>query len=148
MAQEVIARLEELVERLVTERADILQRNQTLSESQDRLMADWVPDDSPYVLHPELFKGAEKYRPPLCVWAIQSVVLFNGDISICCFDASGGNVVGNAFEPGGFGAVWQSPTYRAARKRVVMQNLPLCRKCDIGLTKPTRFKPHEGIGLL
>jgi MoaA/NifB/PqqE/SkfB family radical SAM enzyme len=117
--------------------------NDFFEQDQDTLMADWVPEDAAYLLHPEVATGREKYRPPLCVWAIQSVVLYNGDVTVCCFDTSGGHVVGNAFEPGGFAAVWDSGTYRAARQRVVLQELDICRKCDIGLTKPTRFPPGK-----
>lgn len=113
--------------------------NDFFPEDQDSLVAQWVPDDSPYLLHPEVTNGGGPSRHPLCVWAIQSVVLYNGDVTICCFDTNGSHVVGNAFNSGGFAAVWESPEYRIMRQHVVQQALPICEKCDIGLVKATRI---------
>jgi len=117
--------------------------NDFFREDLAALVERWVPTDSPYLMHPETIAGGAFRRPPLCVWAIQSVVLWNGDVTICCFDASGSTVVGNAFGPGGFAAVWNDPAYRTARRGVLLQDFPICRRCDVGLVKPTRFAPDE-----
>ncbi len=105
------------------------------------LVRRWVPAGSDFVLHPGFEQCPTIIRPPLCVWAIQSVVLFNGDVTICCFDTDGSHIVGNAFSDGGFRKIWRSPHYRDLRRQIIRQNLSVCHKCDISLTKPTRFAP-------
>lgn len=113
--------------------------NDFFPQAQLDLMRDWVPADSPYVLHPGLFAGVPPRRPALCIWSLQSVILHNGDVTVCCFDADGAHVVGNAFAPGGFSAVWHSARYREARRRVITQELSLCRHCDISVVRPVRL---------
>jgi len=115
--------------------------NDFFDEPREILADRWIPQSSPYLLHPGARPEDRIVRPPLCIWAIQSVVLYNGDVTICCFDANGKIVLGNAFGPGGFAAVWNDPAYRRARKRVLLQDFPICRRCDVGLVKATRFPP-------
>jgi len=107
------------------------------------LLETWVPPASQIVLHPGADDDAVLKPPPLCVWPLQSVVLFNGDVTMCCFDADGKHVVGNAFQPGGFKRVWESPEYRTLRKEMILQTPSLCRQCDISLVKPSRFSPAD-----
>lgn len=120
--------------------------NDFFEEPREILAERWTPGDSPYVMHPDTKPADTVRRPPLCVWAIQSVVLFNGDVTVCCFDASGRIVVGNAFEPGGFAAVWHSDAYRSARRKVLLQEYDICARCDVGLAKATRFPPDDPPG--
>lgn len=115
--------------------------NDFFEKPRQELVKEWVPEDSPFVLRPMSENMTRSTSSPLCIWPLQSVVLYNGDVTMCCFDADGRYVAGNAFEPGGFRRVWNSREYRELRKKMVIQELELCRSCDISTVKPTRFFP-------
>jgi len=83
--------------------------------------------------------GPRPIKPALCNWAFQSVILYNGDVAMCCFDYDGRTVVGNAFEEG-FYRIWKSDRYRAVRRGIVQQKIRLCRECDFSLVKPLRIE--------
>ncbi|MBE0565481.1 MAG: radical SAM protein [Krumholzibacteria bacterium] len=102
----------------------------------------WTPPDDlarALGLHRDGWRGA---RPPLCEWPLQSVVLHNGDVTVCCYDADGRHVVGNAFREG-FATVWHGAALAAARRRVVRQSLPLCARCDLNMLEPVVFDPRQ-----
>jgi len=115
--------------------------NDFFEKPRQELVKEWVPADSPYVLRPMSENMDRVTSSPLCIWPLQSVVLYNGDVTMCCFEPDGKYVVGNAFEPGGFRRVWNSQEYRELRKKMVKQELDLCQSCDISTVKPTRFSP-------
>lgn len=68
-----------------------------------------------------------------CSWLYKSTVIFwNGDLTACCFDASGQNAMGNVFESGSLGAVWNGPAYQSLRQQVntdIRRAKPLCCIC-------------------
>ena len=73
-----------------------------------------------------------KARPKVCGWLRQSVILWNGDVTMCCYDFNGELVVGNIFEEP-FEKIWRSPRYRRTRKAVVRGEPKLCRNCTAPL---------------
>ena len=117
--------------------------NDFFTEEQADLRGQWCPQPRAVAGAPHFLRSRTPRRPSLCVWALQSVVLFNGDVTACCFDTSGKHVVGNAFTPGGFRAVWESRPYRELRRRILTQELDICRTCDISMERPVRFHPDN-----
>ena len=67
----------------------------------------------------------------VCTWWLRSaVILWNGDVSVCCYDYDGKHVVGNVFEDGGFRAIYKSEKYREFRHKIIRKNLSSCRTCQ------------------
>lgn len=68
-----------------------------------------------------------------CVWLYKEAVIFwNGNVTTCCHDPRGANVMGNIFEAGSLMNVWNGDKYQGLRK-VVNSNIyaadPLCSNC-------------------
>jgi hypothetical protein len=57
-------------------------------------------------------------KPPWCSFSFhQTQILWNGDVTTCCYDFDGAHVVGNAFTDGGFKKVWKGKQYREKRRQ-------------------------------
>lgn len=72
-----------------------------------------------------------KYKPKLCHWVRQSVILWNGDVICCCYDFEGELVVGNVFRDGGFKKIWNSNKYKKYRKKILRREFNLCKNCNL-----------------
>ncbi len=69
-------------------------------------------------------------KPPLCSFVFhEAEVLWNGDVTICCYDYDGDYVVGNILDDGGFENVWRSKKYREIRRKIINAELELCKRC-------------------
>lgn len=58
---------------------------------------------------------------------------FNGDVSICCFDSFGEQVMGNVFKDGGVKAVWKGKKLQEARhyhETGQWDKVPFCKDCN------------------
>jgi radical SAM protein with 4Fe4S-binding SPASM domain len=77
-------------------------------------------------------KLVNKDRPLSCPWIFRSVILWNGDITICCVDLEGQAVVGNIFRERSLNDIWQSQKYNQVRKLVLQRELAICKNCSIG----------------
>lgn len=78
-------------------------------------------------------------KPPWCSFSFhETEILWNGDVTACCYDYDGDYVIGNVFTDGGFGKIWKSRKYRELRKKIVKQDLKICRICDNSLAASTR----------
>ena len=77
----------------------------------------------------------ERIRLPFdCSYILQKCTIHsNGDVVPCCWhydnDVSGGNV----FTDGGLTTIWNSPSYRSLRKRILLEkdSLPICNTCSL-----------------
>ncbi len=69
-------------------------------------------------------------KPIFCQWLFQSQILYNGDVTTCCYDNDGKNIVGNIFSDGGFFSVWKSKRYRERRKEILKRKNHLCATCS------------------
>ncbi len=81
----------------------------------------------------DLFNGEERRPCPTLGWT--TVVLWNGDISMCCVDFDGRLVVGNISNDN-LKDVWFGEKYRKARLHHIMGRfdvMPMCGSCDGGL---------------
>ncbi|MEM3086830.1 MAG: radical SAM protein [Halobacteria archaeon] len=99
-----------------------------------RLAVKWLPEDSRFRLYDFVEGGRQvKVKEQMCYWAWQSAVNWNGDVTSCCMDPEGVNVVGNVFlNPEGFDGVWKSPAYVQMRKKVLRRETPICGGCPVG----------------
>lgn len=72
----------------------------------------------------------EKSKPEICSWMRQSLILYNGDVSLCCYDDDGDLVVGNVFVDGGFKKILKSKKYRKFRKMAIQRKFKICQQCN------------------
>jgi len=69
-------------------------------------------------------------KPPICSFVFhEAEILWNGDVTICCYDYDGDYVVGNILDDGGFENVWKGKKYREIRRKIINSQLDLCKKC-------------------
>jgi len=73
---------------------------------------------------------AAKSKPILCSWLRQTVILWNGDVSMCCYDFNGDLVVGNIFKDGGLKNILKSKKYKEYRKMAIQRKFKLCQNCN------------------
>jgi len=76
-------------------------------------------------------KPVLKYKPKLCQWVRQAVILWNGDVACCCYDFEGQLIVGNIFKDGGFKKIWNSSKYKKYRKKILRKEFDLCKNCNL-----------------
>ncbi len=70
-------------------------------------------------------------KPKICNWIWRTVVLWNGDVGICCADLEGEVIVGNIFKNKSFVKIWRSKKYARIRKEIIKQSLPVCQNCNV-----------------
>lgn len=102
-------------------------------DRQVQLARNWLPlkeEFSRYKITNEV--PQLKARPKLCGWFKQSVILWNGDVTMCCYDFNGELVVGNIFEEP-FQKIWKSARYKKTRKAVAKREPKLCQNCTAPL---------------
>jgi len=71
-------------------------------------------------------------RPLSCPWIWRTVILWNGDVAICCVDLEGRVIVGNILTEGSFEKIWRSDKYYKIKKMVLARQLEICQNCSIG----------------
>jgi len=100
----------------------------------------WLPENEEYSRYKYTGGRLELKDPPkLCPWLKQGVILWNGDVIMCCYDFNGIMKVGNAFERP-FKEIWNSSEYRHMRKAVIRKEFELCRNCQATLDYGKAFK--------
>lgn len=73
----------------------------------------------------------ERLTMPCKVLWLQTHILWNGDVSICCRDYNGELVVGNVFEKT-IPEIWKGDiyeNYRNAHRKRQIETIPLCKDC-------------------
>ena len=58
---------------------------------------------------------------------------YNGDVSICCWDSHGREIMGNVFKDGGVEAVWQGKKFKEIRSKHEngeFDQIPYCKDCN------------------
>ncbi len=110
-----------------------------------QLAKKWLPSNQEYSRYEIKDETPQvKSRPKICGWLFQSVILWNGDVTMCCYDFNGEIVIGNIFkEP--FQKIWNSARYKKIRKDIVRRELELCKKCAAPLEygKIIRFNEEQ-----
>jgi len=72
----------------------------------------------------------EKSKPEVCSWMRQSLILWNGDVSLCCYDDDGVLTIGNIFQDGGLKKILKSQKYKKYRKGAIQKKFKLCQQCN------------------
>lgn len=67
----------------------------------------------------------------ICPFIWETIILYNGDISICCSDYLGKYLIGNILDENSFEKVVYSKKYDDIRKKIIMKKLPICKNCPI-----------------
>jgi len=70
-------------------------------------------------------------KPKLCNWFWKTVILWNGDVGVCCTDLEGKVIVGNVFKEKNFNKIWKSKKYAEIKKRIIRQSLSICQNCNM-----------------
>jgi MoaA/NifB/PqqE/SkfB family radical SAM enzyme len=72
-----------------------------------------------------------KIQDQVCEWAYENgVVLANGDVTTCCYDANGDHVFANVQRDGGLMQILRSGKMREIRAQIASRELPLCGTCQ------------------
>jgi radical SAM protein with 4Fe4S-binding SPASM domain len=89
--------------------------------------------------------GGSAVKPPWCSFSFhETEILWNGDVTTCCYDYDGDYVIGNVFSGGGFKKIWKSRKYRDVRRKIVKQELEICKVCDNSLMQSSRALFKDG----
>lgn len=96
-------------------------------------MADkWLPatDNLRRYVKKDSGKWAVKKSEQLiqCPYVFSTVILWNGDVTICCLDYDGDFVVGNINDMSLL-EIWRSNRYNKVRKLAIKKFLPICKYC-------------------
>lgn len=73
-----------------------------------------------------------KDKPLSCPWIFRTVILWNGDVAVCCTDLEGEVIVGNILKEGSFDKIWRSEKHDKIRKLILSRKLKICKNCNIG----------------
>lgn len=101
---------------------------------QDKLfLADrFLPDDKEYRRY-EGKKNKINFRHnlyPFCEYPLSSqVILWNGDVVLCCLDFNANFVIGN-IKDNSLKEIWESYLVRKWRSQAIRRSLPLCKNCS------------------
>lgn len=70
-------------------------------------------------------------HPKICNWIWKTVILWNGDVCVCCTDLEGKVILGNIFQEKRFEKIWKSKKYAKIRKAILRQDLEICKNCNM-----------------
>jgi radical SAM protein with 4Fe4S-binding SPASM domain len=98
----------------------------------ERMARKMLPKDEKYRKYRVDEEGVElKIQDAVCSWAYENgVVLANGDVTTCCYDADGDHVFANVHRDGGLMTILRSEKMREVRDQIAARELPLCRTCQ------------------
>lgn len=85
-----------------------------------------LPSDKYSMYRIEGDKVIIKNEPKYCYSIFDMVILWNGDVTTCCFDYDAQNVYGNILEDS-FLTVW----HKMPRDRIIREKFKLCKECEI-----------------
>ena len=92
----------------------------------------FLPQDASYCRYERSLNGdyVLKWKQPYCpLWRLP-VILWNGDLTACCFDLNGIEVYGNVLERS-FHDVWRGANHISTVQRMLPRNMTLCKTCGI-----------------
>lgn len=81
-----------------------------------------------------------KWKHPYCpLWRLP-VILWNGDVTSCCFDHDGIEVYGNVLEQS-FHDVWRGANHVSVVQRMLPRKMTICKTCGITSGDENRYIP-------
>jgi MoaA/NifB/PqqE/SkfB family radical SAM enzyme len=108
-----------------------------------RLLAErFLPQDASFCRYERSLKGdyVLKWKRPYCpLWRLP-VILWNGDVTACCFDHDGIEVYGNVLERS-FRDVWCGADHVSVVQRMLPRKMTICETCGITSGDENRHIP-------
>lgn len=101
-----------------------------LSEKEKQALAEkLLPTDTEYSRYScDILPKSKKTNP--CIFPLNDlIVLYNGDVILCCLDYNGRYILGNIFKMP-LKDIWRSRLYDEYRKKVFNLELDICQDCD------------------
>lgn len=98
-------------------------------EDRDDLANSWLPKGDKF----SRFRGEIEIqgKPKVCPFVFDnSIIFWNGDIALCCFDFEGQYILGNVFKTE-FKKVFKSEKFKKMRKLVLEKKIPMCKDCEL-----------------
>lgn len=92
----------------------------------------FLPQDASYCRYERSLNGdyVLKWKHRYCpLWRLP-VILWNGDLTACCFDHDGKEVYGNVLERS-FHDVWRSANHVSVLQRMLPRKMTLCKTCAL-----------------
>ena len=113
----------------------------------DKFASDFLPDECEYLRY-ERNNGhwqMKRSRQGFCPHILSdTVVTWNGDVTVCTMDVEGKFVVGNIVkEP--LRRIWKSSKYLRLRKQILSRKLTECRECGYLLSDFKAVRIKEGL---
>lgn len=100
-------------------------------QEKEGLASDFLPD-GPGFLRYEKKNGRwqmKRMRKGFCPHALSdSVIMYNGDVTVCTMDVQGDFIVGNIKEEP-LRNIWRGDRYRRMRAKILRRSLPECGEC-------------------
>ena len=72
-----------------------------------------------------------KRQPRICPLIKSTVIYWNGDVTLCCYDFNGELLIGNIFETKSFKQLWYSEKYITYRQKAARKEFNLCKNCNV-----------------
>jgi MoaA/NifB/PqqE/SkfB family radical SAM enzyme len=106
--------------------------HRTDAATRRQLAERFLPQNASYCRYERSLDGnyVLKWKQPYCpLWRLP-VILWNGDLTACCFDHDGTEVYGNVLDRS-FNDVWRSANHVSVVQRMLPRNMTLCKTCGI-----------------
>jgi len=109
-------------------------------EKRKGLLQQFEPTNKAYSRYNTNRKGEifSKTRP-YCKYVFTSpVILYNGDVSLCCLDFNGEYLLGN-IKTDSLKSIWKGERYNQLRSKACRRALEICRKCSFDYSVNTKL---------
>jgi MoaA/NifB/PqqE/SkfB family radical SAM enzyme len=106
--------------------------HKTDKNERKKLASKYLPEDLSYSRY-DLDKGGKlknKWQFNYCPTWKAPVILWNGDITTCCFDHEGSEVYGNVLQSN-FHELWRSREHGEIVKKILYRKMKICKTCGI-----------------
>jgi len=116
--------------------------HQTDAATRRQLAERFLPQDTSFCRYERSLKGdyVLKWKRPYCpLWRLP-VILWNGDVTACCFDHNGVEVYGNVLEQS-FNDVWRGANHVSVVQRMLPRKMTLCDTCGLTSGDENRHIP-------
>lgn len=97
------------------------------------LAKDWLPKNKKFWRYDDNLniKGKRKSKYLSCSFLFdQTLILWNGDVVLCCLDFEGQYKIGNIFEEP-YKKIFKSKRFNDLRKKIYTKQLKFCDECDL-----------------
>ena len=99
------------------------------NDDREELAEKWLPSDKRYWRYDKNLEIKDPVK--LCPFVFDKiVVLWNGDVCLCCMDFEGQFIFGNVFNEK-VEDIFKSDKFQKIRKMIVENKLGFCKECDL-----------------